>query len=55
SHLHEGNQKMTGQLADLNYGVSITDACVNWETTERMLTEAHQTLGIAPATVNDPK
>jgi 3-deoxy-7-phosphoheptulonate synthase len=51
SHLHEGNQKMSGNLADLDYGVSITDACVNWETTERMLTEAHQTLGAALATV----
>jgi len=22
---------------ELRYGVSITDACINWETTERML------------------
>jgi len=44
SHLHEGNQKLTGNPADLQYGVSITDACVNWETTERMLRTAHARL-----------
>lgn len=38
SNIHEGNQKSndTG-LADLEYGVSITDACVSFETTETML------------------
>ena len=44
SHLHEGAQKLTGGLEDLQYGVSITDACVNWETTERMIRQAHQRL-----------
>ena len=34
SNLHEGNQKMDG---DLDYGVSVTDACVSWETTVEML------------------
>jgi 3-deoxy-7-phosphoheptulonate synthase len=42
SYLHEGSQPVTPEL---KYGVSITDACVNWETTERMLREAHQKLG----------
>ncbi|MFN3236099.1 MAG: 3-deoxy-7-phosphoheptulonate synthase [Pseudomonadales bacterium] len=37
SHLNEGNQKLPENLADLKYGVSITDACVNWETTEKMI------------------
>ena len=36
SHLHEGNQPM-GDLKSLRYGVSVTDACLGWETTERML------------------
>lgn len=31
SHLHFGNQKTT---ANLEYGVSITDGCISWETTE---------------------
>jgi len=44
SFLQEGNQKMADKLEDLEYGVSITDKCVNWETTERMLRHAHATL-----------
>ena len=30
SHLNEGNQKITEKL---NYGQSITDACMGWEDT----------------------
>ncbi len=37
SHLGAGNQKMPADLADLQYGVSITDACIDWETTESLL------------------
>ena len=37
SHLEAGNQKMTANPADLAYGVSITDACIDWETTEQLL------------------
>ncbi len=44
SFLEEGNQKMAAKLEDLTYGVSITDKCVNWETTERMLRQAHAKL-----------
>ena len=35
SHLHEGNQKVPAQggLAALKRGVSITDACIDWDTT----------------------
>jgi 3-deoxy-7-phosphoheptulonate synthase len=43
SHINEGNQPM-GKLADLKYGVSITDACINWESTEELLLEAHAKL-----------
>jgi 3-deoxy-7-phosphoheptulonate synthase len=43
SHLNEGNQSL-GDPADLEYGVSITDACINWETTEELLREAHASL-----------
>jgi 3-deoxy-7-phosphoheptulonate synthase len=39
SHLVEGNQKADGKTRDeLVYGQSITDACINWDTTERVLT-----------------
>jgi 3-deoxy-7-phosphoheptulonate synthase len=38
SHLHEGSQPL-GDPAALRYGVSITDACIGWETTESVLRE----------------
>ena len=44
SFLHEGNQSVPENLAELKYGVSITDACVSWDTTERMLRHAHKAL-----------
>ena len=44
SHLFEGNQPIPAQLKDLRYGVSITDSCIGWETTERMLRWANETL-----------
>ena len=37
SNLKAGNQKITANLDDLEYGVSITDACIDWETTEKAL------------------
>jgi 3-deoxy-7-phosphoheptulonate synthase len=40
SNIGAGTQKLTGNRAELTYGVSITDACVDWDTTERCLTEA---------------
>ena len=47
SHLHEGAQPIPADLSQLKYGVSVTDACVGWETTERMLRHAHRELGAA--------
>jgi 3-deoxy-7-phosphoheptulonate synthase len=37
SHLQEGNQPFPEKPAGLRYGVSITDACISWEATERIL------------------
>lgn len=34
SHLHWGNQPIPDDLSQLQYGVSVTDACIDWETTE---------------------
>ncbi|MDR3228863.1 MAG: 3-deoxy-7-phosphoheptulonate synthase [Puniceicoccales bacterium] len=47
SHLHAGNQRLERGCdpASLQYGVSITDACIDWETTEQLLTDAAKTLG----------
>ncbi len=36
SHLNEGKQKL-GRSEDLSYGQSVTDGCVDFETTEKML------------------
>jgi 3-deoxy-7-phosphoheptulonate synthase len=42
SNLHEGNQAFSGDAASLKYGVSITDECISWETTEQLLLWAHE-------------
>jgi 3-deoxy-7-phosphoheptulonate synthase len=44
SHLNEGNQPIPNNLNELRYGVSITDSCIGWETTERMLRWGYETL-----------
>ncbi len=44
SHLNEGNQPIPKNLAELRYGVSVTDSCIGWETTERMLRWGYATL-----------
>ncbi|MCL4136950.1 UNVERIFIED_CONTAM: hypothetical protein GTU68_006111 [Idotea baltica] len=38
SNINEGNQSSSSK--DLKYGVSITDSCINWETTDRIIQEA---------------
>lgn len=37
SHLRAGNQRLGSELNELTYGVSITDACIDWPTTETAL------------------
>jgi 3-deoxy-7-phosphoheptulonate synthase len=37
SNLFEGNQKIPQDLSQLKYGVSVTDKCIDWETTEKMI------------------
>jgi len=44
SNLEAGNQKNTGDLATMQYGVSITDACIDWQTTEQLILSAHDQL-----------
>jgi 3-deoxy-7-phosphoheptulonate synthase len=44
SNLHEGNQSVPGDLSQLKYGVSITDACIDWDTTVRVLRNAYDNL-----------
>ena len=38
SHLNEGNQKLSSDQP-LEYGKSITDGCIGWEDTERLLSQ----------------
>ena len=44
SNLFEGNQPVPDDLSTLKYGVSVTDACIGWEMTERVLLEARDKL-----------
>jgi len=44
SNLFEGNQKIQKGFEGLKYGVSVTDECIGWETTERILRENYQLL-----------
>ena len=44
SHINEGNQPIPKNISELRYGVSITDSCIGWETTERMLRWGYETL-----------
>jgi 3-deoxy-7-phosphoheptulonate synthase len=37
SNIHAGNQSIPENLEDLAYGVSVTDGCIDWETTEAAL------------------
>ncbi len=39
SHINAGNQSIPSDLSDLQYGVSVTDACMDWETTEKAISE----------------
>ena len=43
SHIHAGNQKINN-TGGLNYGVSITDACIDWLETEELLKELAKTI-----------
>jgi 3-deoxy-7-phosphoheptulonate synthase len=45
SNINAGNQPIPENLADLKYGVSVTDACIDWETTESTILYMHAALG----------
>ncbi|ACT05870.1 phospho-2-dehydro-3-deoxyheptonate aldolase [Dickeya chrysanthemi Ech1591] len=44
SHIHEGNQSSEQPRANMRYGVSVTDACISWESTETLLRSVHKEL-----------
>lgn len=39
SNINFGNQKIPKDLSELQYGVSVTDACIDWAETERSIRE----------------
>ena len=47
SNLFPDNQKLNGRLADLKYGISITDGCIGWDETQSLILDAYRRLGEA--------
>ena len=41
SNLGPGRQEISKGKSDLQFGVSITDACIDWDTTEKALQNLH--------------
>lgn len=44
SNINFGNQSIPDNPADLQYGVSVTDGCIDWETSERCILNMHKKL-----------
>lgn len=44
SNIHHGAQSFPQPIDTLKYGVSITDGCIDWETTEQMIRDAYTKL-----------
>jgi 3-deoxy-7-phosphoheptulonate synthase len=44
SHLKAGSQSISKDLTKLVYGMSITDPCIDWATTESLLLKLHRSL-----------
>jgi 3-deoxy-7-phosphoheptulonate synthase len=60
SNLHAGNQSFPQPKEKLRYGVSITDACIDWPATEALIREIHAALtprfeGAAASALNAPE
>jgi 3-deoxy-7-phosphoheptulonate synthase len=54
SNLHWGSQPIPANRAELEYGVSVTDACIDWQTTEGLLLSVDQRLRSAPRFAQGP-
>ncbi|WP_275289119.1 3-deoxy-7-phosphoheptulonate synthase [Halomonas elongata] len=53
SNIGWGNQKIPDDIGQLAYGVSITDACIDWETTEKAFKEMNDKLAATLASRHD--
>ncbi len=50
SNINHGNQSIPADLSELKYGVSVTDACMDWDTTEQaILNMADKLRDVLPA------
>jgi 3-deoxy-7-phosphoheptulonate synthase len=47
SNIAAGNQPLQSDRSKLRYGVSVTDACIDWDTTEQLLRDIAATAGPA--------
>ena len=54
SHLEWGNQKLSSNKEEMKYGVSVTDACIDWKTTETCLRSMAEKLStVLPKRITD--
>lgn len=54
SNLKAGNQKLSANRDEMEYGLSVTDACIDWETTEASLLAMRDALkGVLPERFDD--
>ncbi len=49
SHLNEGSQSSEQPPSEMKYGVSVTDACISWQTTESLLKDIWHELQDKPS------
>ena len=49
SNLEAGSQSIPEDRSTLRYGVSVTDPCIDWASTEELLRRAHRDLAAALA------
>ena len=47
SNIGAGNQSSEQPKCNMRYGVSVTDACIDWETTEQLLAKCNKELSTA--------
>ncbi len=45
SNINAGNQSIRGESSQLQYGVSVTDACIDWQTTRDMMLDLQGKVG----------
>jgi 3-deoxy-7-phosphoheptulonate synthase len=55
SNINAGNQPIPADLSQLKYGVSVTDACIDWPTTDKLLRDLrHKLKDVLPGRVPRP-